>query len=570
MPPQPGSPPPSLTPDLAKLLYDGYQHQLRLQYEDAARCYRKILKRVPDHADVLQLLGIVRARQDRHAEAAGHYEKALTYQPNDPKAWYNLALSYGAMGQIQREVEAMERAFALDKTLPLAPNVLFPDRRARWDWRDHDLLLDHLRRGALGEGAPALPFLTLYLDEPGLQLAAARRNVAQEKTPAGPLGFDHSARRTASGPIRLAYLSADFRTHPVTHLVSQLLKRHDRARFEVTAISVGPDDKSEFRRNIMAGVDTFLDRETATPEAIAQEVAERGIDIFIDLMGHTKGERMNAFAHRPAPIQVEYLGHPGTSGAPYFDYVIGDAVVTPFTDAPLYSEKIVQLPFCYQPNDPDLPVAEPPTRAACGLPEVGFVFCGFNQAAKLDPDTFSSHMRILSAVPGAVLWMFAGNGAGVENLKREAERRGVDPARIVFAPAVPLAEHLARIALADLQLDTFPYTGHTTTSDALRMGVPVVTRSGRCFASRVAASLMGQMGIADLVTTDQASFEARAVALARDPAALADAKARLAAARPTSPLFDIDRYARHMERAYETMMARFRAGEAPTAFAVEP
>ncbi|MFG1247568.1 O-linked N-acetylglucosamine transferase, SPINDLY family protein [Xanthobacter flavus] len=561
-------PPPPLPPALAKLLYDGYQHQLRGQYEDAARAYRKILKTAPDHADVIQLLGICRARQGRELEAIELYRKALTRRPDDAKLHYNLALAYGALKREAEEVAAMGEAFARDPSLPLAANVLFPARRGTCDWRGHDRLLENLRLGAIGQSAPSIPFLTLYLDDPAMHLAGARRWVEAEKQPARPLVFDHAARRAATGPIRVAYVSADFRIHPTTHLIAGLLERHDRSRFEITAVSIGPDDGSPERARVKGAVDRFVDVEKASTEDIARQIAGLGIDIAVDLMGHTQGERMALFAHRPAPVQVGFLGYPGTSGASFFDYVIGDPVVLPFSDAPFYSEKIVQLPHCYQPNDPDLPVAEPPGRAACGLPEDAFVFVSFNAAWKLDPDTFSSFARILAAVPGSVLWLLEGRAGTDDNLRREAARRGLDPSRLVFAPRVPLKEHLARIGHADLFLDTFPYTAHTTASDALRRGVPIVTRTGRSFASRVADSLMRQVGLGDLATTTPAAFEALAVSLARDPSALAEVRARLQAGLPASPLFAVDLYARHIESAYETMAARMRAGVAPEAFAV--
>lgn len=562
--------PPPLTPALQKLLYDGYQHQLRGQYEDAARHYRKILRAAPDHVDVMHLLGIVRARQSREVEAIELYKKVLARRPDDGKAWYNLALAQGALKQEDDARATMERAFALDQSLPLAANLLVPSRRAVWDWRHHDRLFEHLKRGVADPSVPTLPFLMLYVDDPALHLAAARRKVTDEASPARPRGFDHADRRAATGPIRIAYLSADFRTHPTTFLISKLLARHDRSRFEITAISVGPDDGSADRQSIVDAVDHFLDREKASPAAIAEEVAALGIDVFIDLMGHTSGERLAAFADRPAPVQVNYLGYPSTSGAPFMDYVIADPVVLPFSDAAFYTEKIVHLPDCYQPNDPELPVGERPTRADCDLPDEAFVFCAFNSAWKLDPEVFSAYTRILKAVPGSVLWVLENRKNSADTLRREAEARGLDPARLVFAPIVPLKDHFARLPLADLFLDTFPYTAHTTASDMLRMGLPMVTRTGRSFASRVAASIMTQMNLADFITTDVEGFVARAVALANDPAALAEARARLAAARPTSPLFDIDRYARHMERAFETMVARSRAGLPPEAFAVEP
>lgn len=577
--PPPGSPPagapsagapPALPPQLAKLLYDGYQLQLRADYEGAARLYRKLLKSAPDHVDVIHLLGIVRARQSREKEAIELYRKVLARRPQDAKAWYNLALALGAIKDEPASIEAMEHAFALDKSLPLAPHILFPARRAAADWRDHDHLVQGLRAGVALSEAPPQPFLFLYLDDPALQLAAARRKVAQELTPKRLLSFDHAARRQAEGPIRVAYLSADFRNHPTTHLVKRLFARHDRSRFEVTAISIGPDDGSTHRRAVKAAVDRFVDLEGAKPEDIARHVAGLGVDILVDLMGHTKGEQMGTFAHRPAPVQVAFLGYGATTGAPWLDYMIGDPVVLPFSDAAFFSEKLVQLPEVYQPNDPELAVAPQPTRAECGLPQDAFVFVCFNGHAKIDPETFSSFMRVLGAVPGSVLWLLEGQAGAADKLRREAAARGVDPARLVFAPAAPLEEHLARIGLADLFLDTFPYTAHTTASDALRRGVPIVTRTGRTFASRVAASLLRQVDLADLVTTAPAALEAKAIALARDPAAMAAARARLAAALPGSPVLDIDRFTRHLETAFETMMARWRAGTPPQAFAVEP
>ncbi|MEP9355683.1 tetratricopeptide repeat protein [Xanthobacter sp. KR7-65] len=567
--PPPQRPPAPLTPALASLLNDGYQHQLRGQYEEAARAYRKILKVAPDQADVIHLLGVVRARQGREAEAIELYLKAARRKPGDPKIVYNLALAYGAARREAEALEAMAQAFALDPALPLAANLLFPARRAAWDWRDHDRLVDNLKRGALGQSAPTLPMLLLQsVDDPALHLACARRTVEAEKMVARPLS--PAPRRGREGPIRVAYVSADFRIHPTTHLIAALLEGHDRARFEVTAISIGPDDGSPERARMAGAVDRFLDRRTASAQEIAQEVAQLGIDVLVDLMGHTQGERMEIFAHRPAPVQVGFLGYPGTSGAPFFDYVIADPVVLPFSEAAHYSEKIVHLPDCYQPNDPELPVGATPGRAAFGLPDDAFVFACFNSASKLDPAVFSSFARIVSAVPGSVLWMYEGRGGGADTLRREAERRGLDPARLVFAPQVPLGDHLARLLHADLFIDTFPYTAHTTASDALRMGLPVVTRSGRSFASRVAASLLRQVKLDDLVTQDAAAFEATATALAREPDRLAAVRARLAAALPGTPLFDVARYTRHLEQAYATMVARMRAGQAPEAFAVAP
>lgn len=572
MPPQaPSGPqPPALTPLQQRLLYDGYQLQLRHQYEEAARRYLKLLQQVPDHADVLHLLGIVRARQEKHQEAIALYKKALSYRPGDAKAWYNLALAHGAMGNKGDSVESMERAFTLDPALPLAPNVLFPARRAAFDWRGHDGFIAILKRAGNAGEATAIPFISHYIaDDPALQLATARRKVEEEMGGSYVPLHDPEARRADEGRIKVAYLSADFRLHPTTQLVAPVLEAHDRERFEITALSIGPDDGSPERRRVVDAVDYFLDLKTVPPAAIAKEVAMRGIHILVDLMGHTEGNRLEVFQHRPAPIQTAYLGYPGTTGLDAMDYIIADPMVAPFAHQEDFREEIVQLPCCYQPNGQDLPVVARPTRMAAALPESAVVFAAFNSAHKLDPETFSSWTRILKAVPGSVLWILAKADASRENLRREAQARGVDPTRLIFTPPLPLAEHLARIPLADLFLDTFPYTAHTTGSDALRMGLPIVTRKGRSFASRVAASLLHQVGLDELVTDSAQEYEALAIALGNDATRRAAVRARLEEALPGSPLFDAERHTRHLERAYEMMMERFRADLPPLAFAVE-
>ncbi|MDI4663097.1 UDP-N-acetylglucosamine-peptide N-acetylglucosaminyltransferase [Xanthobacter autotrophicus] len=349
----------------------------------------------------------------------------------------------------------------------------------------------------------------------------------------------------------------------------RLLEVHDRSRFDITAFSIGPNDASPYRKRVEASVDRFIDCEQDAPAQTVERARRLGIDILVDVMGHTNGNRIEILAGRAAPVQVSYLGYPGTSGADFMDYVIADPFVLPLSDALFFSEKVVHLPDTYQPNDPTLAIAPRPGRAECGLPETGFVFCAFNNARKLDPATFAIWMRLLAGVPGSVLWLIAGETARA-NLKREAEARGVSADRLVFAPHRPLPEHLARIALADLFLDTFPYTAHTTATDALRVGLPLVTRTGRSFASRVAGRLMQLSGLGDLVTDSAEAYEALALSLARDPGRLAAVRARLADEVARGCLLDIQRYRAQIEAAYLAMMDRLTAGMAPDHIAVAP
>ncbi|OYX12301.1 MAG: hypothetical protein B7Z15_10150 [Rhizobiales bacterium 32-66-8] len=561
---------PPLSPASAKLLYDGYQFQLRGLYEDAARLYRKILKTTPDNPDVLHLLAMVRARQARAEEAIELYKSALARKGNDAKIWYNFSLAVGGLQRSEEASDAMERALTLDPNLAEGPQYLSSFRRDTCDWRHYDALMDAARRTALMPNATAAPFFSLWFDEPELHAEVGRRAMAKKAAGVAPI-YQHDPATRRPGPIRLAYLSSDFRGHPVGHLITQLLEEHDRTQFEVTAISSGPDDGGELRKRIIGAVDRFEDCQNDLGPQVAARIKALDIDILVDLSGHTSGARIEALAQRPAPIQVNYLGYAATTAAPFMDYIIADEVVLPFSEERFYREQIVHLPDTYLPCDASLPVAATPTRAACGLPETGLVFCAFNTVHKFDPHMFALWMRLLKATPGSVLWLRVGNErARTQTLPQAAIANGVDPARLVFAPLVPMDEHLARLRNADLFLDTFPYNAHTTAADALRSGLPLVTQAGRSFVSRVAASLLMQAGLDDLVTTSAEEYEALALSLATDPDRLAAVRARLAQALPTMPLLDAPRYRRHIEAAYTTMMERWTQGLPPVAFSVSP
>jgi protein O-GlcNAc transferase len=371
--------------------------------------------------------------------------------------------------------------------------------------------------------------------------------------------------------IRIAYLSGDFRRHPVGHLVVDLLERHDRARFEVIGVSFGPDDRSDLRARIASAFDRFIDVRTRSDREVAQLLLDLRVDIAVDLTGHTKGSRPAILAFRPAPIQACYLGFPGTMGVDFIDYILADATVIPADRQQFYAEKVVQLPDCYLPHDGKRTIAaHTPSRQELGLPE-GFVFCCFNNSWKITPALFDVWMRLLRAVEGSVLWLTRDSPEAESNLRREAAARGVDPARLVFAGRLPRTEDfLARQRAADLFLDTLPYNAHATASDALRVGLPVLTCRGESFSGRVAASLLEAVGLPELATHSLAEYESLALRLARDPSALRALSERLEQNRATSLLFDTDRLRRHIEAAYRTMWEIWQRGERPRSFAVAP
>jgi predicted O-linked N-acetylglucosamine transferase (SPINDLY family) len=362
--------------------------------------------------------------------------------------------------------------------------------------------------------------------------------------------------------IRVAYISADFRAHAAATLTAGMFEQHDRRHFEVIGASFGPDDRSPMRARLSSAFDSFLDVREKSDAEIAALLRHMEVDIAVDMMGFTEGCRPGILAQRPAPIQVNFLGFPGTMGAPYMDYVIGDEVVIQERAHPFYREKVVTLPHSFMPSDSTREIAARVfSRLEEGLPEDGFVFCCFNASYKINPRIFDVWMRLLTKVPGSVLWLGQANAEAQRHLRDEAQRRGVPAERLVFARFVDsAAEHLSRLGLAGLFLDTMPYNAHATANDALWAGVPVLTCAGESFAGRVAASLLHAVGLAELVTDSLQAYEDRASELARNPDALACAKEKLARNRAVAPLFDTARYVRHLESAYAEMWRRSQHG----------
>jgi predicted O-linked N-acetylglucosamine transferase (SPINDLY family) len=443
--------------------------------------------------------------------------------------------------------------------------------RGMCDWEDFDQRPAFVRaRMAEPDGERLSPFL--LLSEPGVTAAEQRASsehwmrgrIADASGEREKLGFVFPQGHGDGGRIKLGYLSSDFHDHATALLLIEMLEAHDRSRFETHAFSYGVDDGKAMRRRLVRAFDHFIDIGPLSDVEAAKAIHDAGIDILIDLKGFTQNSRTSILALRPAPVQVNFLGYPGTLGPGLCDYIITDAFCTPAASAPDFNESFACLPHSYQPRGRGDALGAAPRRGALGLPEQGFVFCCFNQAYKFTPAVFQTWQRLLSAVPDSVLWLLAAPAAEA-NLRNSALAQGVAGSRLIFAPDLPQADHLARLQQADLVLDTAPYGAHTTASDALWAGVPVVTLPGETFASRVAGSLLHSVGMPELIARDEADYFDLALTLAEEPAALARSKAKLAGARLSAPLFDVEAYTRAIEALFATMRLRHRDGLPPAA-----
>lgn len=554
---------------LARLLLD------RGEPEAAAGHLRDAVRLAPEDADLHNRLGTALKRSRRFDQAAACFRRAVELAPGHAAAHYNLGNCLKALDHPEAAEASHRRSYELDPKYAAAS--LLNRALKTCSWARLDGLkgrLDELLDASAVSGAWLFedPLTNVTrCDDPARNLAVARLWSADLARKAAFDGgtFDHRPRAKAAGKITLGYLSGDFRNHAISHLTRGLYGLHDRADFEVLALSYGPDDGSPYRAGITRDCDRFIDLAGLTDRAAAQRILDERVDILIDLTGHTTEARLGICARRPAPVQVTYLGFPGTSGADFFDYLVADRIVIPEGHAAHYSERIVTLPHAYQVNDNRQEVAAWDVRRRDqGLPDDGFVFCSFNRCVKLDPIMFGAWMAILARVPRSVLWLWRDAATTEENLRREAEARGIDGARLVFADKQPKDRHLARFALADLALDTRLYNGHTTTSDALWAGVPVVTLLGRHFASRVSASLLTAVGLGELVSESLEAYVDLAARLALDRDELAAVKKRLGRGRLRAPLFDTARFVANLEAAYRVMWLRHARGEAPRPIAL--
>lgn len=517
----------------------------------------------PRHAGARFNKGKALAELRQYDAALQTYGEALALQPRLAEAWFGQGFVLHQLHRHDEAVHAYATALQIAPDLPFLKGSLLHEKMLACDWSGVAALTAEVERD-LAAGKPAIePFgwqglatSSASLQQCALMFNAARfPHVAASVPPPRPAG---------DGRLRIGYLSGEFRQQATSLLLVGVLEHHDSSRFEITAIDNGWDDGSDTRRRIDHAVHHLLPiRSLGDPEAVAA-IRTAGIDVLVNLNGYFGDERTRVFARRAAPLQVNYLGFPGTLGAPYIDYIIADRHVLPESDRPFFAEKVVTLPHSYQANDRARPIATTDiNRADCGLPAAGTVFCCFNNAYKITPDIFDRWMRILAQVEGSVLWLLADHPAAVANLRREAVARGVSGERLVFADRKPPTEHLARHRCADLFLDTLPYNAHTTASDALWAGLPLLTCRGPTFAGRVAASLLETIGLPELITTSLDDYEACAIALAREPARLTALKGKLADHRLTTPLFDTALFTRHLEAAFAMMVERQRAGQAP-------
>ena len=538
------------------------------RYEDALSCYNNALNIKPDHVEPLYNRGLALQELRRYDEALASYERALSLKPDHARALSNRGIALRDLKRHQDAIVSFSRLVEIAPDFGYALGNLCFSRLQCCDWSGYHESVERIAK-AVSEGKRVIdPFsFTAISQSAAMQLQCARTYAADRYPPSqSPLW---SGRRHNHDKLRIAYLSADFYNHATAYLMAGLFEQHDRERFEITAISFGPDARDGMRERLTRAFHQFVDIRGKSDREAAMLLHDMEIDIVVDLKGYTQGNRTGILAHRAAPIQVNYLGYPGTMGANYVDYILADARLIPPEHRAYYSERVVCLPDSYQVNDATRRIAEGTfSRADAGLPQKGFVFCSFNNNYKITPDVFDVWMRLLRNVPGSVLWLLEDSPVASHNLRQEAGQRDVAPQRLVFAPRMALDEHLARHRLADLFLDTLPINAHTTASDALWAGLPVLTCMGETFAGRVAASVLGALDMPELITRNLEDYEALAFALATTPDMLGGIRNKLARNRTSRPLFDTDRFRRHIEFAYLTMWERFQRGEQPASFDV--
>lgn len=592
-------------PDIAEAHYRRGNALLRLgRSTDALACYEQALKLEPGFVDALYNQGLALQGLKRSKEAIGSYDRVLEINPDDAEAlnnrgnaWSDLKRPERALASYNRAVElrpdladglhnqgvalqelkrpadavcSFEKLVALAPDYPFAKGKLLHAKMLSCDWRGVEALRDAVDEDVRRGKKAIEPFGYLGLARSANDLKRCATTYSDDYRPMRPATLPPVAPATDSR-IRIGYLSGEFRHQATSLLMVQLFELSDRRRFQQFAFDNGFDDGSATRLRLAAAFDEIVNISHLADDAAAAAVRHRGIDILVDLSGYFGFARPGVLALRPAPIQVNYLGFPGTLGSPWIDYLLADLHVVPPDHREHHTEQVVYLPDSYQANDTTRSVPnESPSRVELGLPTHGFVFCCFNNNFKITPEVFEVWLRLLNELEGSVLWLLEDNPEAVENLRREARQRGVSPHRIVFAKRLPLAQHLARHRQADLFLDTLPCNAHTTASDALWAGLPLLTCMGPTFPGRVAGSLLLALDLPELVTYSLEAYEAQALTLARSPETLQKLRIRLAERRTTHAPFNTQRLSRHIEAAYETMWARHQRGEPPQGFAVPP
>jgi predicted O-linked N-acetylglucosamine transferase (SPINDLY family) len=540
--------------------------------EEALAAQEEALRLGAGLADTYNSRGNSLRALERYAEAIESYEKALRLDPNNASVHYNRGTALLQWDRYPEEALASyARALQLNSEFEFAPGALFYAQQNRADWSIAAPVAspENLRQAVLAGKRVVAPFPFLSATDSAVaQLCCARVYSAYRCASVAP---DQIRPYRRHERIRVAYVSADLREHAVSYLMAGVFERHDRKKFEIIAVSLAPDEPTVLGQRVRRAFSRFVEVSKQSDRQVADLLREMEVDIAVDLTGYTDGFRPQIFAHRAAPVQVSYLGFPGTTGAAFMDYILADTFVIPPEHECHYSEHIAYLPGCFQANDDQRPIIDRiPGRTEAGLPQEAFIYCCFNNSYKINPSTFDIWMRVLDRVPGSILWLLGHQEVVRGNLCREAQDRGIDPRRLVFAERRPYAEYLNRLSLADLFLDTLPFNAGTTASDALWAGLPLLTCAGEAFAARMAGSLLHAVGLPELITQSMQDYENRAVELAMRPRELPELRRRLVDSRSTAPLFDTDLFRRDLESAYEEMWRRNQRGEEPASFSVPP
>jgi len=560
----------SLDPNLAKA-HSGRGLALAAcgRSDEALAAYQRAAELDPSDATLFREIGCLMLRLGRYGNAHAAFAVALQLDPSDLGALEGRTMTLVAVGRYHEALPGLQALLSRAPETDYLLGTWFHARLNCCEWSEFDSVRRSISEQVARGKRVDTPFTFLAHSESPVDQQRCARLYAADRC-AAAVGVAREPTRATSQRLRVAYLSADFRDHAVGQLMVEILQCHDRGRIETYGISTAPSDNSSVRQRLERSLEHFLDVVALQDHAIAERMAQLSIDIVVDLGGHTAASRTGLLAKRPAPIQVAFLGYPGTSGAGFMDYIVADRHVIPESEQDSYDEQVIYLPDSYFPPRRPTPLALPVARATAGLPASGFIFACFNAPYKLTPELFGSWMHILRRVPESVLWIRDTSAAARHNLAREAERHAVDPMRLIYAPRVAShADHLARLALADLFLDTYPYNAHTTASDALRAGVPVITLRGRTFASRVATSLLAAVGLDELSNAPVEEYVQQAIEVASSPELATELKARLRRSQVSSPLFDPARYCRHLEAAYHEIHARRLRGERPRLLRVE-
>jgi len=526
------------------------------RYDEAIAHFDKALSLKPDYAEWWSDKGAILTKLKRYDEAITHFDKSLSLKLDCAEGWSNKGLTLRALKRNEEAISRYDKAQSIKPDIDSVYGDLVGTKIKICSWPGLAESLENISKKVGANEKVVHPFTLLALNNDALLNKKSSEIYIQSRYPFNP-ALEPITKRPQSQKIRVGYFSADFKNHPVAFLIAELFELHDRSQFEIYGFSL-VKSSDEMSERLKLAFDHFIEVDRKSDIEVAQLCRSLNIDIAVDLTGFTQDARTGVFAHHAAPIQVNYLGYPGTMGAEYIDYIIADKTLISPELQSCYLEKVVYLPYSYQANDRKRLISDRQfTRQELGLPKNGFVFCCFNNNYKILPATFEGWMRILKAVEGSVLWLFQDNSWAVENLKKEAEKQGIAADRLVFAERMPLPDHLARHRLADLFLDTFPYNAHTTASDALWAELPVLTLMGQSFASRVAASLLNAVGLPELITRTQNEYEALAIELSVNPKKLAFIKIQLVNNRLITPLFNTPLFTKHLESAYVQMMRKY-------------